>query len=149
MTYDPERHHRRSLRLKGYDYTEDGAYFVTIVAQDRSSFFGEVTDAAVHPNNAGRMVRTVWEELPAFYPGVLVDEFVVMPNHIHGIVVLADAATRDRFDRGLEGTPGLGTGDPMDRAPDDSARRGQEPEMGQAREWGPGPGRPRGAAPTG
>ncbi|MBC7237764.1 MAG: hypothetical protein H5T69_18130, partial [Chloroflexi bacterium] len=88
MKYDPERHHRRSIRLKGYDYTQPGAYFVTIVTQDRARLFGEVVDGEMRLNDAGRMVQTVWDELPAFYPGVQTDAFIVMPNHIHGIIVL-------------------------------------------------------------
>lgn len=88
MTYDPDRHHRRSIRLTGYDYTAAGLYYVTIVAQDRECQFGTVVDGVMEPNDAGRMVATIWNELPAFYPGVGVDAFVVMPNHLHGIIVL-------------------------------------------------------------
>lgn len=88
MTYDPDRHHRRSIRLKGYDYAEPGAYFVTICVQDRVCLFGEVVDGETCLNDAGRMVQAVWNELPVFYAGVDVDEFVVMPNHVHGIVEL-------------------------------------------------------------
>ena len=94
MKLDSEKRHRRSIRLKGYDYTRDGAYFVTIVTLDRSIVFGEIADDQMQPNAAGRMVQAVWDELPAFYPGVLVDAFVVMPNHIHGIIVLVGAGPR-------------------------------------------------------
>jgi putative transposase len=95
MTYDPTRHHRRSLRLPGYDYTQGGAYFITVVSQDRTCLFGEVVDGVMCSNDAGRMVQTVWNELPAFYPGVDIDRFAVMPNHIHGIVVLVDRRADD------------------------------------------------------
>lgn len=65
-----------------------GAYFVTICVQGRECLFGEVVDGEMHLNDAGRAVRSVWQELPQHYPGVDVDEFVVMPNHFHGLVIL-------------------------------------------------------------
>ncbi|GBC84584.1 hypothetical protein HRbin11_01015 [bacterium HR11] len=91
MPYDPEKHHRRSIRLKGYDYTQPGAYFVTIVTQNRVCLFGEVVDGTMRLNDAGRMVQAVWNDLPRYYPGVAIDAFVVMPNHIHGIIILVGA----------------------------------------------------------
>jgi putative transposase len=92
MRYDPERHNRRSIRLREFDYTTAGAYFVTIVGQDRACLFGDVIDGEMHLNDAGRMVETVWTEIPAFYPGVDIDSFVIMPNHLHGIVVLEQSS---------------------------------------------------------
>lgn len=96
MTYDPQKHHRRSIRLKGYDYSRVGAYFITICTQDRACLFGDVADGEMQLNDAGRMIQSVWNEMPAFYPGVDTDEFVVMPNHVHGIVALVGAAPRGR-----------------------------------------------------
>jgi len=90
MTYDPVVHHRRSIRLKDYEYTTAGWYFVTIVAQDRACLFGEVVDAEMRLNDAGEMVAKIWSEIPTFYPGVGIDSFVVMPNHLHGIIVLLE-----------------------------------------------------------
>ena len=92
--YDPERHHRRSIRLKGYDYTLAGAYFVTFCVQNRESLFGEIIDGQMMLNEAGRMVEAVWQELSVFYPGVDTDAFVVMPNHFHGIIVLTSGQAR-------------------------------------------------------
>lgn len=89
MTYDPHKHHRRSIRLKGYDYSQPGAYFITITTQDRASLFGEVVDGEIRLNAAGRMVSDEWNALPDRFPNVELDEFVVMPNHIHGIIVIA------------------------------------------------------------
>lgn len=80
--------HRRSIRLKRYDYSQMGAYFVTITVQHWMPMFGEVVNGTMHLNDAGRMVQKVWDELPIYYPGVVIDAFVVMPDHIHGIVVL-------------------------------------------------------------
>jgi putative transposase len=88
MRYDPERHHRRSIRLRGYDYRAAGAYFITIVAQDRACLFGEVVDGEMRLSEAGRMVERWWLELNCRFPHVLTDAYVVMPNHFHGIVVI-------------------------------------------------------------
>ena len=81
---------RPSLRLPDYDYAQPGAYFVTICALDRVCLFGEVREGAIHLNDAGRMVREVWEELPARFPHIGLDAFIVMPNHLHGIVVIRE-----------------------------------------------------------
>ena len=78
-------HDRRSLRLKGYDYAQAGAYFITVCTQNRESAFGCVDDGDMRLNDAGRMVRSVWEGLPDRFPGMELDAFVVMPNHVHGI----------------------------------------------------------------
>ena len=88
MPYDPARHHRRSIRLQGYDYTRPGAYFITIVTQGRACLFGEVVAGEMRMNDAGRMVQQVWDELALFYEGVQTDAFIVMPNHVHGIIIL-------------------------------------------------------------
>ncbi|MSQ26590.1 MAG: transposase [Dehalococcoidia bacterium] len=90
MLFDPERHHRRSVRLRNYDYRQAGAYFVTIVAKDRECLFGEVVEESIFLSVADRMVAAIWDGLPAHYPQVELDAFVVMPNHIHGIVVITN-----------------------------------------------------------
>ena len=89
--YDPNIHHRRSIRLKGYDYSQAGAYFVTICTQDRVCLLAHVVDGAVRLTPAGCMVEQVWDEVPQYYPGIETDAFVVMPNHIHGILVWPQA----------------------------------------------------------
>ena len=88
MAYDPKIHRRRSLRLKGYDYTQVGAYFVTIVTQNRLCLFGEIVGKEMRLNEAGEMVCGFWEALPQRFPAIEIDMFVVMPNHLHGIVVI-------------------------------------------------------------
>ena len=83
MKYDPQIHHRRSIRLPGYDYSQPGAYFVTICTYNRElSLQDQVKEA----------VRSVWLGLPARFPRVVLDEFVIMPNHLHGIIILAPTA---------------------------------------------------------
>jgi len=92
MPYDPNRHHRRSIRLKGYDYSQAGAYFITLCTQDRACLFGKVVNGEMRLNHAGRMVLAEWNRLPERFPQVVLDAFVVMPNHVHGILVIADPA---------------------------------------------------------
>ena len=98
--YDPARHHRRSIRLKGYDYTLGGAYFITVCTQNRACLFGHVRCGEMHRNDAGDMIQSTWDELAAHYPGVEIDEFIVMANHIHGIVVLTGAPADGVADTG-------------------------------------------------
>ena len=92
MTGIPDPRNRRSTRLKSYDYSRSGAYFITIVTQDRSLLFGDIVDDDLHLNNAGEMVQRCWEEMPNRFPAITMDCFVVMPNHIHGIVVIQQPA---------------------------------------------------------
>ncbi len=91
MPYDPAKHHRRSIRLAQYDYSQTGAYFVTICAHERNCLFGDVVDADMRLSDAGCLVQTAWDELPGRFPGVELDGFVTMPNHVHGIVVIVGA----------------------------------------------------------
>ncbi len=88
MPYDPDKHHRRSIRLPGFDYSKAGAYFVTLVAQDRACRFGEIQDGTMRLNSVGEIFDTIWREIPVNYAGVEIDYHVVMPNHLHGILVL-------------------------------------------------------------
>jgi len=98
MAYDPKVHRRRSLRLKGYDYTQVGAYFVTIVTQGRLCLFGEIVGKEMRLNEAGEMVCGFWEVLPQRFPAIEMDMFVVMPNHLHGIVVIKPNRTTTTVD---------------------------------------------------
>ena len=88
MTYDPAQHHRRSVRLRGYDYAQAGWYFVTVCTQDHVCLFGRVTGGHMELNAPGRMIHTAWEHLPDHHHNVEVDAFIVMPNHVHAIIVL-------------------------------------------------------------
>ncbi|GAB4343335.1 MAG: hypothetical protein Kow0099_21640 [Candidatus Abyssubacteria bacterium] len=94
MTYDPDKHHRRSVRLQGYDYSRAGAYFVTICAQNRECVFGKIVGRRMRLNDAGRIVQAAWNDLPNHYAGVELDAFVAMPNHVHGIVVIVGAGLK-------------------------------------------------------
>jgi REP element-mobilizing transposase RayT len=86
--YDPAIHRRRSIRLQGYDYSHAGAYFVTLCTQDRECLFGDIVDGEMRLNDAGRIVANSWEWLAEQYDHVSLDEYVVMPNHAHGIIVI-------------------------------------------------------------
>lgn len=90
MGYNPDIHHRQSIRLQDYDYASAGAYFVTICVQNRERFFGGITGGIMQLNDAGRMVENVWNDLPQRFPNVVMDEFVIMPNHCHGIICSTD-----------------------------------------------------------
>lgn len=94
MAFDPERHRRRSIRLHGYDYSQGGAYFVTVCAQNREYLFGEIADGEMRLNDAGKMVERWWYELMNKFPESETDEHIVMPNHFHGIVIIVGADLR-------------------------------------------------------
>ena len=96
MPFDPDEHHRRSIRRPGYDYAAAGAYFVTLCAHNRSCLFGEVVNGEMVLNDAGRMVARVWQSLPERFTGIDLDEFLVMPNHMHGVLLIRpDPPRRD------------------------------------------------------
>lgn len=95
MKYDPAKHHRRSIRLRGYDYSQAGAYFITLCTQDRACLFGDVADGVMRLNDAGQMVCAEWEALPQRFPTIVLDAFVVMPNHAHGIIITDHAGVGD------------------------------------------------------
>ena len=88
MKYGPEKHHRRSIRLKDYDYSRCGAYFVTICTQNRICLFGEIDRGKMNQNDAGDAITETFGNLSAYCPGLEVDTFVVMPNHVHIVFVL-------------------------------------------------------------
>lgn len=88
MKYDPEKHHRRSIRLKNYDYSRPGAYYITIVTQNRECFFGEIANGEIRLNECGQIARQCWLEIPNHFLHARLDEFVIMPNHVHGIIIL-------------------------------------------------------------
>ena len=100
MSYDPEIHHRRSIRYKGYDYASAGAYFVSVVVQGRLCLFGRVVDGEMRLNGAGKMVRRVWDGMPERFPFIGLDEFVVMPNHVHGVIFFRQVEA-------MEGVPAM------------------------------------------
>lgn len=86
--YNPETHHRRSIRLKGYDYALPGAYFITICTQNRECLFGNVSNGVMQLNVAGKMIQKWWYKITMKFKNIKPDEFVIMPNHFHGIIFI-------------------------------------------------------------
>jgi len=94
MQFNPEMHHRQSIRLRGYDYSQAGAYFITICTHKRQPFFGDIVDGVMMMNAAGIMVEKYWWELAVKFFGIRLHEYVTMPNHIHGVVEIVGADLR-------------------------------------------------------
>jgi putative transposase len=182
MNYDPHRHHRRSIRLKGYDYSQAGAYFITICCHDRICRFGEIVGAGLAPdhlppvqnddmiigwpqgpaptmhlNEYGQIAYDEWIKLPERFPHFELDVFQIMPNHMHGIIVLNDVGVGlapallrpAQIDDMIKGRP-------QGHAPTPTAHID---DMQKGRPQGPAPtptaniddmqkGRPQGPAPT-
>ena len=89
--YRQEGKRRRSIRLQDYDYSQNGAYFITICTHNRECFFGDIVADEMLLNEAGRMIESAWNDIPRRFPGVSLDASIVMPNHLHGIIVIEDA----------------------------------------------------------
>lgn len=87
--FDPQKHHRRSIRLKGYDYTQNGAYFVTIVTWRRECLFGEVVNGEMMLDRRGQIADECWREVSNHFPYVELGSYIIMPNHMHGIIVIS------------------------------------------------------------
>ena len=92
MTYSLDQHRRRSIRLSGYDYSQNGAYFVTVCTKNREGLFGEM-----RLNDAGNIACQCWKDIPLHFPHVGPDGFVIMPNHIHGILFINDIVGAKNF----------------------------------------------------
>jgi REP element-mobilizing transposase RayT len=114
--YNPHIHHRRSIRLKGYDYSQAGMYFVTICTQNRECLFGKITNGEMVLNDAGRMVQKWCAGLPHKFSNIELNTYVIMPNHFHGIIINAGtvgAHLRVRPYPSGEYTPMLGEHPPV------------------------------------
>jgi REP element-mobilizing transposase RayT len=88
--FDPREHHRRSIRLKGYNYSDVGGYFVTIVTRRREFLFGEIVNGEMMLNRYGEIVQKWWDEISVHFINVETGAFVIMPNHVHGIVFIIE-----------------------------------------------------------
>ena len=83
---------RKTIRLKNYDYAQEGAYCVTVCVNDYRCIFGDVVDEEMVLNEIGEMVDQFWNKIPEHFPHVTLDEYIVMPNHLHGIIIIVDSA---------------------------------------------------------
>ena len=108
--FEPRKHHRRSIRLPEYDYSRPGAYYVTIVAWYRECLFGEVVRGEMALSKFGLVAKQQWEKLPKRFPNIELGAFVIMPNHMHGIIVIING-------RGTAGNLNDHNGESSRRAP--------------------------------
>jgi len=90
MKYNPQIHHRRSIRLQGYDYSQNGAYFITLCTHNRECLFGQIQNGQMILNEYGKMVEQCWNNLSNHYDNIELDAYVIMPNHFHGIILITD-----------------------------------------------------------
>ena len=88
MKYNNDQYRHKSIRLKGYDYTQSGAYFVTICAQDKKNLFSQIVDGNVILNEFGKIIENEWVKTGQIRKNVIIDEYVIMPNHLHGIIII-------------------------------------------------------------
>ncbi len=102
MKHDPEKHRRRSIRLAGYDYARPGAYFVTICTRQRECLFRDLVGNEMVSNEAGQMVLYWWNELKIKYQTAITDAFIVMPNHVHGIIQIIEPNQSPKIDVGAD-----------------------------------------------
>jgi REP element-mobilizing transposase RayT len=107
ITSGCSKYHRHSIRLAGYDYSQPGVYFITICTHGRCPLLGEAVECQIRLNEWGRVARVYWLEIHAHFSNVTLDEFVIMPDHVHGIIAIADTVA--------VGAPDVGI-DPGDRA---------------------------------
>ena len=95
--YNPKIHNRRSIRLKGYDYSQVGLYFITICVQNREDLFGNITNGTMKWNDAGKMIKKQWLELPKRFKNIQLNEFITMPNHFHAILEIVETTVGSTF----------------------------------------------------
>ena len=81
-------HNRQALHWRHYNYAQNGAYFITITTQNRARLFGQIINGTIHLNLAGKMIADVWNNLHIYYPTIITDAFIVMPDHFHGIIII-------------------------------------------------------------
>ena len=106
MSLDTQKHHRHSVRLKGYDYSQPGAYFLTLVTWQRACLFGKILDGEVQLHDLGNVVKHEWKRLAQRFKHIELDEFTIMPNHLHGIIIINEngAGKMERFGKPVAGS---------------------------------------------
>jgi putative transposase len=98
VPFNPNRHHRRSIRLDGYDYRRPGAYFTTICTHEREPVLAEIHSGTIRLSKTGQVVVCCWLALPRFFPNVELDSWVLMPDHIHGVILLFNGSNASGAD---------------------------------------------------
>jgi len=97
MKYDPEKHHRRSIRLKGYDYSRSGLFFITLCCEDRKVLFGEIENGMMNLNAVGRIVEKEWVNTIKIRKNIALHEFIIMPDHFHAIIEILYPLTSEKY----------------------------------------------------
>ena len=95
MLYNPEKHRRRTIRLQDYDYSQAGAYFITVCTKNRERLFGDVVGETMNLSVVGKMAKMFFEAIPSHFQSVALDEFIVMPNHLHGIIIIQNVGVQN------------------------------------------------------
>jgi REP element-mobilizing transposase RayT len=95
MTYNPDIHKRQSIRLKGYDYSQSGLYFITICCYQRECLFGNIINSQIILNDFGQLIKEEWLKSAEIRKEIELDDFVIMPNHFHGIVIINQEINSD------------------------------------------------------
>ena len=95
MNYNPNIHRRKSIRLQGYDYSQAGLYFITICTNNRDCLFGQINDSKMILNYGGQVAEKCWSEIPLHFPNVVLHEYIIMPNHLHGMIQLSPINAHD------------------------------------------------------
>ncbi|MCK6610508.1 MAG: hypothetical protein L6Q78_05650 [Bacteroidia bacterium] len=158
--YNPNIHHRKSIRLKGYDYAQAGLYFITICCQNRACLFGEVVNKEMKLNDAGTMVENEWLKLPNRFQNIQLHEYVVMPNHFHAILEIVGATlVVAQNDAGNQNNTSIQNGQPQGFAQTVNTSNNDDSKMGQPQGFAhpvntsndddSKMGQPQGIAPTG
>src|SRR5690554_524293 len=142
MKYNPEKHHRCSIRLKGYDYSQPGLYFITLCVQNRHCLFGEIENGERICNEYGKIATTEWINTESIRDNIRLHEYIIMPNHIHGIIEII-RTTDGRGDGKDEGKgdgkgdgKGEGKGDGKDEGKDDGKVDGTGEGKGDGKDDG-------------
>lgn len=91
MKYNPDIHHRKSIRIPEYDYGQPGYYFVTLNVQNRDCLFGEIKDSKIELTDIGKIIKYHWSKLPLYFKNIELDDYVIMPDHFHGIIRIVRA----------------------------------------------------------
>lgn len=161
MKFNPNIHHRRSIRLKGYDYSQAGLYFITICCQNMAHLFGRIVNDEMELNDAGKMVEEQWLALTERFTNIALHEFIVMPNHFHSILEIVQAPLLSEQNKGhniasgIAGLPLVGSQDlklnianEIVRAPLVGAQNKEQPPETSQNDKSTQQGQPQGIAPT-
>jgi REP element-mobilizing transposase RayT len=128
MKYNPKIHHRHSIRLKGYDYSQSGAYYITICCHDRKHFFGKVENGIMSLNAFGRIAHEEWERLPERFANIELDEFQIMPNHMHGIIVIKDVGA-SLADAPVSGGPAVRSNETVSNCTEENVKNASKDDI--------------------